>query len=114
MGEWDLTKTNDCQGDLCSNPVVDIPIARIIRHEKYESNSHDLSYDIALIQLERNVSFSDWIQPLCLPYEKRLQNVDYTNIPLTIDGWDFTAFLDGYTTFSFVQSIRIFLAGLIV
>lgn len=96
-----MTETNDCQDDLCSNPVVDIPIARIISHENYGTNSTDLSYDIALIQLKRNVSFSDWIQPLCLPHEKRLQNDDYSNIPLTIDGWDSTAFLDS-NIFSFL------------
>lgn len=107
-----MTATNDCQGDLCSDPVVDIPIARIISHEKYESNSNDLSYDIALIQLKRNVSFSDWIQPLCLPHEKRLQNLDYSNIPLTIDGWDFTASFQGNILFSFVICIRFYLSRL--
>ncbi|XP_067849442.1 transmembrane protease serine 3 isoform X3 [Heptranchias perlo] len=40
-------------------------VEKIIHHKKYKGRTYD--YDIALIKLERLLTFNDWIQPICLP-----------------------------------------------
>lgn len=72
LGEYDLTKEEDCIQELngnvdCADPPVDIPIAEIIPHPQYNPNNPSKHHDIALLKLARKVNFTDFIQPICLP-----------------------------------------------
>lgn len=58
LGAHDLTKLQNA-----SIYTAD----KIIVHEKYEPNSSHQRYDIALIRLNRNVTFTNNIGPVCLP-----------------------------------------------
>ncbi|XP_017011228.2 venom protease-like [Drosophila takahashii] len=89
LGVWDVQQLTDSQ---------DIPIARTIVHEKYlpaettGTNLEKHSNDIALLVLERVVTYSEFIQPICLPsslYPRRGDN--YVNYGLTIAGWGRTS-----------------------
>lgn len=94
MGEWDSSTENDCQNNLCADPVVDIRIKKVISHEKYGSDGANPDYDIALIELDGDASFSDWIQPICLPFQHHGKRVNYNRVPLTVDGWGSTSNVD--------------------
>lgn len=87
LGEWDLDQEQDCSDDLCSDPVVDIPVAEVIPHENYIPNSLAQEYDIALIRLSRPVNFTDWIRPICLPVGHGVRNKVYDRVPLEVSGW---------------------------
>ncbi|XP_030640923.1 elastase 2 like [Chanos chanos] len=61
---------------------VAIPAAKIIVHEKW--NSYFIRNDIALIKLQSSVTFSDTIQPACLP---AAGYVLPNNAPCYVTGW---------------------------
>uniref|UniRef100_A0A8D2LUL9 Coagulation factor XI n=1 Tax=Varanus komodoensis TaxID=61221 RepID=A0A8D2LUL9_VARKO len=60
-------------------------IKEIIVHPKYEYS--ESGYDIALMKLDRPMNFSDFQQPLCLPFREQT-NARYTECWVT--GWGYT------------------------
>lgn len=89
LGEWDLKKENDCEGDLCSDPAVDLDIEEIIPHEKYSPSSGNQLNDIALLRLAHPIPYSDWIKAICLPTNN---NANYVGEKLHVAGWGLTEF----------------------
>lgn len=81
----------DCDGDICADPVIDMAIESLIPHPNYQPLSKSQVNDIALIRLAKSISFTDWIKPICLPVEKRLQNLNYDEIGLQTVGWGHTS-----------------------
>ncbi|KAF5287586.1 hypothetical protein FQA39_LY15863 [Lamprigera yunnana] len=69
LGEYNTNKTVSCELSLelteCTEPVLDLNVEEIIRDGK-KSNG---PYDFALIRLNQSVSYSDYIRPICLPFE---------------------------------------------
>ncbi|XP_031344107.1 phenoloxidase-activating factor 1-like isoform X1 [Photinus pyralis] len=69
FGEYNIKHDVDCVKfsdiDDCSNPVEDVGIERKIKHPNY--NRRTGVNDIALLRLNRSVSYSDYIRPICLP-----------------------------------------------
>ncbi|NXQ50702.1 ST14 protein, partial [Catharus fuscescens] len=53
-----------------SNSVTMRSIIRIIVHPQYDQSISD--YDIALLEMERPVLFSELVQPICLPSTSRV------------------------------------------
>lgn len=53
-----------------SNRVTMRSIIRIIVHPQYDQSISD--YDIALLEMERPVLFSELVQPICLPSTSRV------------------------------------------
>ena len=93
LGEWDTSKQFDCDTQVCSDPVVNVPIAGLIPHEQYNPRSPSQENDIALIRLSRSVTFSNWIRPICLPIGT--QNENYLNEGLQVVGWGRTSQRNG-------------------
>ena len=91
LGDWDTRTNPDCQDFLnehvCNAPYVDIPVAQAISHEGYDPNSKNQYNDIALLKLERDVKFTKWIKPICLPLASNLRNADYTGHSLDVAGF---------------------------
>ncbi|XP_051863077.1 serine protease grass-like isoform X1 [Drosophila albomicans] len=75
MGEHNLGIENDCLTDTdCLPSYEEFGVEDIRRHPKYER--HTNSYDIALIKLNRSVTFRPNIRPICLPIESKSQNIN--------------------------------------
>lgn len=91
LGEWDLNKDVDCDNDLCSDNVLDVPIKRLIPHEQYKPLSTKQEHDIALIRLAKTVAFTRWIRPICLPFRDELKNKNYDDIYMQVAGWGYTS-----------------------
>lgn len=62
MGEWNTETDRDCVSSLgfndCNNPPEDIPIAQMIPHSGYVDGSDDRQHDIALIRMQRPVTYT--------------------------------------------------------
>lgn len=72
LGEYDTTTDRDCVQDgensqICADDPVTVGIEEKITHEQYRPNARDQRYDIALLRLTRDVTFTNYIKPICLP-----------------------------------------------
>ncbi|XP_048509297.1 CLIP domain-containing serine protease HP8-like [Athalia rosae] len=72
FGEYDRSSEKDCvQNDSdsqCSDDPVSVGIEESIVHEGYPTKpSFSQINDIALIRLSRQVNFTEYIKPICLP-----------------------------------------------
>ncbi|KAF2891821.1 hypothetical protein ILUMI_14352, partial [Ignelater luminosus] len=68
LGEWRISTATDCEegkASSCTDPVVDLKIEEKMVHPQYTRRKG--KNDIALVRLERNVEYTDFIQPICLP-----------------------------------------------
>jgi secreted trypsin-like serine protease len=89
LGEWDTSKTVDCDfdGDCVEEPVQDIQIERYIVHDDYNFHLKDSPNDIALIKLSRPAIFNFYVAPICLPHTDRLKKFDLEGQSLVVAGW---------------------------
>lgn len=72
-------------GTLNCQSYQQFGISKIIRHEKFGKDKHNALYnDIALIRLDRNITFEGALQPICLPFNRPELDV---NTPLIVSGW---------------------------
>lgn len=92
LGEWDLSQTEDCEDDLCADPVVDVPIESIHVHAMYNPTSRKKKeHDIALIRLAKRVDFTEWIKPICLPIDDATEDRNFADVELQVVGWGYTS-----------------------
>lgn len=108
LGEWDLRTNPDCQeienDELCNENYVDISVAEVIVHPQYTTLTQ--YNDIALLKLEHDVEFSQWIKPICLPIDPEVRRIDFTTNTLEVAGYGLTE----NSTSSLVKK-RVFLDG---
>lgn len=92
LGEWDTTTVKDCDDSytnelICNEPHVDVPVEEIIVHESYDAPSKNQHHDIALLRLSRNVQYTEFIKPICLPVESAAKNLALNGLALEVAGW---------------------------
>ncbi|CAO1309917.1 unnamed protein product [Diamesa hyperborea] len=88
LGEWDKSQEIDCDlsiinEKLCAPKPVDIKVSEKIKHENYRRIRNSLDDDIGLIRLEKQVTYSDYIMPVCISPEIK----SYTGKVLTVVGF---------------------------
>lgn len=86
LGEYDVTTDPDCVPDgeyasICNDKLTNVPVEETIIHERYNPQVSGQQNDIALVRLSRDVSFTNFIKPICLPEGPQLDN------KLTVAGW---------------------------
>lgn len=72
---------------VCNDPYVDVNVRKVIVHPKYKKDSNDQLNDIALLVLERNVKFTEFIKPICLPNDARIRKMDFTGHSVEVSGF---------------------------
>ncbi|XP_055636345.1 CLIP domain-containing serine protease B4-like [Toxorhynchites rutilus septentrionalis] len=88
LGEYDLFNDGkDCIDGVCADVPVDVAIEQIIVHEEYNLRTPGQYNDIALIRLARNVSFSTYIKPICLPVDSAERFRDIVGTVASAAGW---------------------------
>ncbi|KAK8767401.1 hypothetical protein V5799_005822 [Amblyomma americanum] len=60
LGDHDLNSTND------QTAPVDVQVSDLVRHPDYAQNTY--TNDIALLVLSEPVTWSRFVQPVCLPF----------------------------------------------
>ncbi|KAK4881496.1 hypothetical protein RN001_004815 [Aquatica leii] len=91
LGEWRISTNEDCIQDtasdkVCADKVIDLKIVNEIPHPFYSIKSGN--NDIALLTLETNLKFTDFVRPICLP-PADLPEPEPGSL-LDISGWGFT------------------------
>ncbi|KAF7263934.1 hypothetical protein GWI33_000889 [Rhynchophorus ferrugineus] len=92
LGEYNTDTDVDCvvtknNRQLCAPPAVNVPVEDRIAHEEYQPQDINQYHDIALLRLAREVKFSDYIRPICLPRVPTLLSKSYVNKNLIVAGW---------------------------
>ncbi|XP_026479347.1 CLIP domain-containing serine protease 2-like [Ctenocephalides felis] len=92
LGEYNTESESDCIQELdfydCADPPQDFGVEKIIPHDAYRPDTSDQHNDIALLRLDRNVVFSDFIQPLCLPLPEYFPKLNLEpGRPFVVAGW---------------------------
>ena len=86
MGEHNLETAIDCENDKCADPPQILYPKSIIVPAEYDDNS--LKHDIALIELNEEANITEWVAPICLPYE-RLIPMDLIGEIVEVAGWGY-------------------------
>uniref|UniRef100_A0A8D8AFH1 Serine protease easter n=1 Tax=Culex pipiens TaxID=7175 RepID=A0A8D8AFH1_CULPI len=93
LGEHNITngEKQDCdEYNNCADVPVEVGIEKVILHEKYDALEKGKYNDIALIRLDRDVGFSTYINPICLPLEDSVRQMNHTGMKVTAAGWGIT------------------------
>lgn len=88
LGEWNVTSDEDCYslGIECADPIIDLHIEKKIPHPLYSTRTGE--NDIGLLRLKKNVQYSEYIKPICLPFNRGHRRL--TNKLLVVSGWGAT------------------------
>lgn len=86
LGEYDTTKEIDCLGNNCADPVLYMGVDEKIAHENYNERSKSRVNDIGLVRMNGDVTYTDYIKPICLPTTVNSQR-SYPNEKLVSAGW---------------------------
>lgn len=86
LGEYDTSTAVDCVLGDCNDPVVNVGIEQIIAHPNYDPEEKNRYNDIGLIRLASEVTYTDFIKPICLP---SVLNFERSSVGhnLTVAGW---------------------------
>ncbi|XP_067616863.1 serine protease easter isoform X4 [Eurosta solidaginis] len=92
LGEWDTTTNPDCEIDVrgerdCAPPYLDVRVEKSISHPQYNPNSRNQINDLALLRLNKNVQYTDFIRPICLPASVNLRSATFDGIVMDVAGW---------------------------
>lgn len=89
LGEWDTSNDNDCDSSfvdevVCSTKPIDVLVESAIAHPEYDNESRE--NDIALIRLAKDVEFTKFVRPICLPLTAEDKKIDLSGRNLTVVG----------------------------
>lgn len=92
LGEYDTNSESDCveevTGDTtCADQPVDVDINLQLPHPSYSRFSANQFDDIGLLRLDRDVPYTDYIKPICLPITEDLIRSLRVGDNLTVAGW---------------------------
>uniref|UniRef100_A0A8D8AB03 Serine protease easter n=2 Tax=Culex pipiens TaxID=7175 RepID=A0A8D8AB03_CULPI len=93
LGEHNITngEKQDCdEYNNCADVPVEVGIEKVILHEEFDALKKGKNNDIALIRLDRDVGFSTYINPICLPLEDSVRQMNHTGMKVTAAGWGIT------------------------
>jgi len=95
LGENDLNQEIDCESDRpgiddCADEPIDVGVEATFVHEQYDPNTISQHHDIALLRLNKDVNFSEWVSPICLPTTAEIREKDFAGADLFVSGWGST------------------------
>ncbi|XP_050305995.1 CLIP domain-containing serine protease HP8-like [Anthonomus grandis grandis] len=93
LGEYNTETEEDCEEikntnqTICAPPAVDVPVEETIAHERYNPLDTNQYHDIALLRLSRNVAYTAYVRPICIPKTPTLLTKSYVSQNLIVAGW---------------------------
>lgn len=91
LGEWNTQTNIDCteyDNTYCNEPPLNVNIAEAIVHPNFSPDSLTSQNNIALLRLEKSVSFTDFIRPICLLLTEENEDIKLKN--MEVAGWSLT------------------------
>ncbi|XP_043193012.1 phenoloxidase-activating factor 3-like [Amphibalanus amphitrite] len=89
LGEHNITTERDCletpSGEVCSDEVQDFGVEEVIPHPEHH-RPRQYHNDIALVRLDRPVERSEFVRPICLPFDPSVRR-NITGKTVTLAGF---------------------------
>ncbi|XP_061398401.1 spaetzle-processing enzyme-like [Musca vetustissima] len=108
LGHSDQNNAIECltqPGGNYPTTFQSLEIDKIFVHPKYPENLH---HDIALIRLESYVEFSQFIRPICIPFDNHLKSEKLTNTLAEFGSWGVDSQFEGIkSTTQFKMHLKI-------
>ncbi|XP_055612830.1 transmembrane protease serine 9-like [Uranotaenia lowii] len=89
LGDHNTETEVDCEGVYCADPPQNFGYEEIIFHPGFSKDNQAIHHDIALIRLDREAVFNDFVTPVCLPDSRFSSTVVGRNV--TIVGFGHTS-----------------------
>ncbi|XP_031340691.1 phenoloxidase-activating factor 1-like [Photinus pyralis] len=88
LGDYNVTSDRDCVqgtfGEECSDPTQYFLVEEQIAHPAYYAGAAE--HNVALLRLSNDVTYSEYIRPICLPRSSDRRELS-TGRELTTTGW---------------------------
>ncbi|KAI9584631.1 hypothetical protein GQX74_006526 [Glossina fuscipes] len=102
LGEFNVGTEPDCIEEInylnCADSVSNIEIDHIFVHPEYKENSRNKFHDIAVIRLDEEVTFTNFIMPICLP-NRTAELFEFEEGQIfSVSGWGRTDLFNKYFT----------------
>uniref|UniRef100_A0A182INE9 CLIP domain-containing serine protease n=1 Tax=Anopheles atroparvus TaxID=41427 RepID=A0A182INE9_ANOAO len=65
----------------------DYAVESIIPHPDYDMHKNSRPNDICIVRLAEDVTFNNFVKPICLPFEPEVQELPIVNQNFTVTGW---------------------------
>ncbi|KAJ3647408.1 hypothetical protein Zmor_019287 [Zophobas morio] len=88
LGDHNLKTNTDCGDGVCAPKYLSVIIQESVIFKTYKKQEY---HDIALLYLNEEVKFSDFIKPVCLPTTVEELYRSYVGQKATVAGWGQTA-----------------------
>lgn len=95
LGDHDLSSADD------NTLPIDVDVNAVHRHPSYDRRTY--SNDVAVLELSKEVSFNQFVQPVCLPFGE-ISKKDVTGYHGFIAGWGATQFSEFSVVFLFLPA----------
>ncbi|XP_013118286.1 serine protease 7 [Stomoxys calcitrans] len=86
LGEYNINEEIDCIRADCNDKVVEVGFDEVLPHPQYDVRNANNYHDIALIRLDQDVQYSDFIRPICLPLPETRTAITPGEL-LIVAGW---------------------------
>ncbi|KAJ8982918.1 hypothetical protein NQ317_004574 [Molorchus minor] len=91
LGEHNTDTDTDCETlastTVCSSPPENILVEERIAHDQYVPDDANQYHDIAILRLARDVKFTEYVRPICLPRSRNERSQNLTGKAVTVAGW---------------------------
>ncbi|XP_065078766.1 CLIP domain-containing serine protease B15-like [Ochlerotatus camptorhynchus] len=89
FSEWDAISKENCtivneNEEICRQ---EYEVEEIIVHPEYNKTVRNKVHDITLLKLARDVQFSKYVRPICLPFDETIRNLPIDDEDFTVTGW---------------------------
>lgn len=85
LGEYQFSTNPDCIGTDCNLPLVQTYVEEVKYHLGF--NPSTFHNDVALMRMNQNVEYTNFIKPLCLPFDDVLKQFNHDGQTMTAAGW---------------------------
>ncbi|KAI8036349.1 serine protease grass [Drosophila gunungcola] len=105
LGEHNRDTRIDCGNHYCQDAAQEFGVIWAIKHKLY--NEEDLSHDIAVLMVDRNVEYLPHIRPICIFLDERVKTQVDGFKWFTASGWGLTSGEPNAQTSRILRELRI-------
>lgn len=88
FNEFNTSSADNCTTE--NDEVIcreDYAVESIVPHPEYDMHNISRPNDICILRLASDVTFNDYVRPICLPFDPDVQQLPIVDEIFTVTGW---------------------------